>query len=97
MPLGEHGHVLCLLFAQVLDALVEDLFGVIAGDAIRAFLLLFSQTVVPDQGRAAAKNGEHRQERNDLEHAYTDEGKMKFWVITEADRSVTTILLPEEY
>ena len=22
---------------------------------------------------------------------------VKFWVITEADRSVTTILLPEEY
>jgi hypothetical protein len=24
-------------------------------------------------------------------------GEVKFWVITEADRSVTTILLPEEY
>lgn len=24
-------------------------------------------------------------------------GEDKFWVITEADRSVTTILLPEEY
>jgi len=24
-------------------------------------------------------------------------GKVKFWVITEADRSSTTILLPEEY
>jgi hypothetical protein len=28
--------------------------------------------------------------------AYLVEG-VKFWVITEADRSVTTILLPEEY
>jgi len=24
-------------------------------------------------------------------------GEVKFWVITEADRSSTTILLPEEY
>lgn len=28
--------------------------------------------------------------------AYTVNGT-KFWIITEADRSVTTILLPEEY
>jgi len=27
----------------------------------------------------------------------TDAGDTKLWVITEADRSVTTILLPEEY
>jgi len=29
--------------------------------------------------------------------AYTTPGGNKLWVITEADRSVTTILLPEEY
>ena len=29
--------------------------------------------------------------------AYTDRNDVKFWIITEADRSVTTILLPEEY
>lgn len=28
--------------------------------------------------------------------AYTDDG-VKFWIITEADRSVTTVLLPEDY
>jgi len=27
---------------------------------------------------------------------HTDDGR-KFWIITEADRSVTTVLLPEEY
>lgn len=27
----------------------------------------------------------------------TKDAQTKFWVITEADRSVTTILLPEEY
>lgn len=29
--------------------------------------------------------------------AYKDVNERKFWVITEADRSYTTILLPEEY
>ena len=29
--------------------------------------------------------------------AYTDAKGTKFWIITEADRSVTTILLPDEY
>ena len=29
--------------------------------------------------------------------AYRAHGQMKFWVITEADRSVTTILMPEDY
>jgi hypothetical protein len=28
---------------------------------------------------------------------YRATGGKKFWVITEADRSVTTVLLPEEY
>ncbi len=29
--------------------------------------------------------------------AYTDCNGNKFWIITEADRSATTILLPEDY
>lgn len=29
--------------------------------------------------------------------AYKQEGMQTIWIITEADRSVTTILLPEEY
>jgi hypothetical protein len=29
--------------------------------------------------------------------AYHDSGDHKFWIITEADRSVTTVLLPEDY
>lgn len=28
---------------------------------------------------------------------YHDRSGLKFWIITEADRSVTTILLPEDY
>lgn len=29
--------------------------------------------------------------------AYTAENGAKFWIITEADRSVTTVLVPEDY
>ena len=29
--------------------------------------------------------------------AYTASNGVKFWIITEADRSVTTVLLPEDY
>lgn len=29
--------------------------------------------------------------------AYTSSSGVRFWVITEADRSVTTVLLPEDY
>jgi hypothetical protein len=29
--------------------------------------------------------------------AYCDRNHVKFWIITEADRSVTTVLLPEDY
>lgn len=29
--------------------------------------------------------------------AYTDRNGVKFWIITEHDRSATTILLPEDY
>jgi hypothetical protein len=29
--------------------------------------------------------------------AYHDRKKVKFWIITEADRSATTVLLPDDY
>lgn len=29
--------------------------------------------------------------------AYRNRGGTKFWIITESDRSVTTVLLPEDY
>ena len=29
--------------------------------------------------------------------SYTDRNGTKFWIITEADRSSTTVLLPEDY
>ncbi|MGE3818892.1 MAG: hypothetical protein AB7I30_05610 [Isosphaeraceae bacterium] len=32
-----------------------------------------------------------------LMSAYTASNGIRFWIITEADRSVTTVLLPDEY
>lgn len=32
-----------------------------------------------------------------LMSTFTDRNGTKFWIITEADRSVTTVLLPEDY
>lgn len=45
----------------------------------------------------AALNDEALLQGNRLLSAYTTQSGVKVWIITEADRSVTTILLPEEY
>jgi hypothetical protein len=37
------------------------------------------------------------QEGDRLLSAYTAKAAPRFWIITEADRSVTTVLLPEDY
>ncbi len=45
-----------------------------------------------DENELALKEGDLR-----LLSAYEKEGQPKIWIITEADRSVTTILFPDEY
>jgi len=45
----------------------------------------------------AAENELSLKEGFRLLSVYEYENQPKFWIITEADRSVTTILLPEEY
>ncbi len=40
---------------------------------------------------AAVRNGER------LLSSYRSSSGVKFWIITEADRSATTVLLPEDY
>ena len=50
---------------------------------------------VPPEDRA--ENELSLKEGFRLLSAYSDRKGNKFWVITEADRSATTILLPEEY
>ncbi len=45
----------------------------------------------------AAENELSLKEGFRLFSVYHDRNGVKFWIITEADRSVTTILLPEDY
>ena len=44
-----------------------------------------------------AENDRSVKEGHRLLSAYSSEGGTRFWVITEGDRSVTTVLLPDEY
>ena len=46
---------------------------------------------------ARAENELSLREGFRLLSAYTDRNGNKFWIITEADRSITTILLTEDY
>lgn len=45
----------------------------------------------------AESNNEALENGSRLLSSYTDSKGIKFWIITEADRSYTTCLLPEEY
>jgi hypothetical protein len=45
----------------------------------------------------AKQNDCHLTTRGRLHSAYVLPGDMRIWIITEADRSVTTILLPGDY
>lgn len=47
--------------------------------------------------RDCAANNRALTENTRLFSVYHSGKKVKFWVITEADRSVTTVLLPEDY
>ena len=44
-----------------------------------------------------AENERSLKEGLRLFSSYRTRGGIKFWIITEADRSVTTVLLPDEY
>lgn len=50
---------------------------------------------VSKEDKQANDNALKRGER--ILGVYSDRNGNKFWIITEADRSVTTILLPEDY
>jgi len=45
----------------------------------------------------AEENNRALKENNRLLSVYKDTNGAKFWIITEHDRSVTTVLLPEDY
>lgn len=44
-----------------------------------------------------AQNDRALRQGGRLFSAYTGRNGVRFWIITECDRSVTTVLLPEEY
>ena len=54
-----------------------------------------------DWGNVCSEDAEANEaavaERARLLSSYTTGEGMRFWIITEADRSLTTVLLPEEY
>jgi hypothetical protein len=50
---------------------------------------------VPDEDKRA--NDEAMKTGLRVLSAWTSEAGAKFWIITEADRSMTTVLLPSEY
>lgn len=70
---------------------------------------LHPEDVLPALRRHAAGDwgdvDEHDHKENELAlkegfrllSVYHDRNDIKFWIITEADRSATTILLPEDY
>ena len=50
---------------------------------------------LPDDDRAA--NDQALVQGTRILSAYCSDSGVKFWIITEADRSATTVLLPEDY
>ena len=54
-----------------------------------------------DWGEVCEEDWELNNEALELGHrilsVYTSSNGVKFWIITEADRSYTTVLLPEEF
>jgi hypothetical protein len=67
------------------------------GEMLRAL----GRHVTGDWGNVCPEDAEANEaavhERARLLSTYTTETGERFWIITEADRSVTTVLLPEEY
>lgn len=43
------------------------------------------------------RNNDALKDGDRLMSAYTDRNGTKLWIITESDRSVTTVLLPDDY
>jgi hypothetical protein len=67
----------------------------------RSVLVALGRHVSGDWGEVCAEDRESNEQS--LRHGlrllsvYRDSADVTFWIITEADRSVTTVLLPEDY
>ncbi len=70
-------------------------------DAIQSPMEFVIRHMNGDWGEVCAEDRQANEDALDsnlrLLSAYRTTAGVKLWVITEADRSVTTILLPEEY
>lgn len=87
-PLFPWGRVVITANAQ--NTLVKD-------DAIKGFTrhMTGDWGDLCEEDRQANEDALNRDLR--LLSSYSDRNGTKFWIITEADRSLTTILLPEDY
>ena len=84
-PLGR-----VVITPNALDVLVsEDIHGALQRHASRDW----GEVCAADK----AENELSLKEGFRILSAYRDSKGSRFWIITEADRSVTTILLPEDY
>lgn len=75
--------------------------GVMAAVSRADLMNAFQRHLQCDWGSVSAgdwaKNEQALQNGNRLFSVYHSSEGQKFWIITEADRSATTVLLPEEY
>lgn len=72
----------------------------VLGEAAGGFLSLVARHVSGDFGDVCAEDAEMNREaikRGDRILSSYLVGEQKVWVITEADRSLTTVLLPSDY
>ncbi|VGO13669.1 hypothetical protein PDESU_02226 [Pontiella desulfatans] len=70
-------------------------------DALQSPVEFISRHISGDWGEVCAEDQQANEEAVDanlrLLSAYRTKKEVRLWVITESDRSLTTILLPEEY
>ncbi|MEL5920644.1 hypothetical protein [Stenotrophomonas maltophilia] len=72
----------------------------VLGEAVEGFLSLVARHVTGDFGDVCAEDAERNREaikHGDRIFSSYLVGEQKVWVITEADRSLTTLLLPSDY
>ncbi|MDH0795895.1 hypothetical protein N5C47_22635, partial [Stenotrophomonas maltophilia] len=72
----------------------------VLGEAVGGFLSLVARHVTGDFGDVCAEDAEMNREaikRGDRILSSYMVGEQTVWVITEADRSLTTVLLPSDY
>lgn len=93
-----------ILYPQTARFAIGQLFatpGVLAEVSTADISTALSRHAMADWGDLCQEdideNNRALEEGSRLLSAYNSTSKVKFWIITEWDRSVTTVLLPSEY